>query len=296
MKLNDFEEYFDEKILSRGGAYYKSGRIISLEDEGDEWVAYVEGTDDYTVTVELSDDCEILDSYCDCPYDWGDFCKHQAAVFYALRNELSSGRAPTKPQKKKKLKDILKELDQETLSSIILEFSRRDRGMKKELLFRYAQNEDFGALTTPLGNIEITLDGAVLAAEIILIPPMEVLFPDVTATYMLVVPYISDGQTHILRCCLKNNSIKGGVESGERLETIAFYAHDLKLSIGAAGGFGMPYDYPEFDYDGEYLPNGIEIIIREKTKSKKFVFGVSWISPVTNENSAQTWYAVELPD
>ena len=90
MNVNDFETYLDEEILARGLAYYQSGNVVSLEyDEDDGWIADVEGSDDYTVTVSLSDKGEILDTECDCPYDWGEYCKHQAAVFYALQRDES---------------------------------------------------------------------------------------------------------------------------------------------------------------------------------------------------------------
>ena len=44
---------------------------ISLDYDGEEWVADVEGSYNYTVTVYLSDDKEIIDTDCDCPYDMG---------------------------------------------------------------------------------------------------------------------------------------------------------------------------------------------------------------------------------
>lgn len=142
MNINDFEADFDDKILARGSDYYRSGSVLTLEYDGEEWVADVEGSEDYTVTVMLADNGEILDSTCDCPYYWGQYCKHQAAVFYALQKELRSGKTPAKAGKKKKLEDILKTLDKQALLTIILEFANRDKRIKEELLLRYAEKED----------------------------------------------------------------------------------------------------------------------------------------------------------
>ncbi|MCL2672035.1 MAG: hypothetical protein FWF10_08360 [Clostridiales bacterium] len=142
MNLQNFEQYIEEKILARGLDYYRSGCIVALEQDGGEWVADVEGSDDYTVTVTLGDGGEIGDSECDCPYDWGAHCKHQAAVFYALRSRLKPGKAEPASAKKKGLKELLGALDRETLLSIVLEFSDRDKRMKEELLLRYAEKED----------------------------------------------------------------------------------------------------------------------------------------------------------
>jgi uncharacterized Zn finger protein len=87
MNIKDFESQIDSKILSRGRAYHRSGYISSLEYDNGEWVADVEGSDNYTVTARLSDNGDIEDTFCDCPYDWGEYCKHQVAVFFALREK-----------------------------------------------------------------------------------------------------------------------------------------------------------------------------------------------------------------
>jgi len=142
MNLNDFETYFDETILVRGLDYYESGNVISLEYDGEEWIADVLGSDDYTVTVAFSDNGEILDTECDCPYDWGKYCKHQAAVLYALRKKLQSGNIPAKSKKKESLETVLKNLDNQTLISIILEFADRDKRMRNEIFLRYTKKTD----------------------------------------------------------------------------------------------------------------------------------------------------------
>ena len=66
MTLDNFEKYFEEKILQRARSY--SGAVLSLEEvKPGEWEAEVEGSENYIVTV-LLDGTEIIDSECDCPY------------------------------------------------------------------------------------------------------------------------------------------------------------------------------------------------------------------------------------
>lgn len=142
MNLNNFEAYFDDTILARGLDYFKSGNVIYLGQDIDQWLARVAGSDDYNVTVTLSENGEILDSECDCPYDWGDYCKHQAAVFYALRNRLKSGKIPTTTVQKESLEDTLTKLDKQTLLSIILEIANKDRSIREKISLRYAEKED----------------------------------------------------------------------------------------------------------------------------------------------------------
>lgn len=94
MNLQDLELLMDEKILARGYDYYAKGRIISVEEtDKNVYRAEVEGSELYSVEVELDDEGGILDSCCDCPYDRGEYCKHQAAVFFALR-DIKGAKAP----------------------------------------------------------------------------------------------------------------------------------------------------------------------------------------------------------
>lgn len=87
MNLKDFESNIDKKILARGFDYYENGYVSSLEEVDENvYEAEVEGTDLYIVEVELDDKANIIDTQCDCPFDMGEYCKHQAAVFLALRD------------------------------------------------------------------------------------------------------------------------------------------------------------------------------------------------------------------
>jgi hypothetical protein len=145
MKLSDFEQYFDDRILQRGLDYFHSGNVSSLKTtDGSHYTAEVDGTDVYTVEVVINHFEEIVDTYCDCPYDLGEFCKHQAAVLFALKNDDFKNVKTITPlqDKKQDLRSVLLNLKKEDLVHIILDFSKEDRNIEKRLLFQYAQAKD----------------------------------------------------------------------------------------------------------------------------------------------------------
>ena len=145
MNINNFERSIDSIILMRGLNYYTSGNILSLDYYDNKWNAEVAGSDDYYVTVALSETGDITFTECNCPYDWGEYCKHQVAVFYEIKNRLQSGE-PTVQTKKKSLDDILDKLSKEVLKSIIIEYAQGNHLLKKELFMRY--DEDIDVLST----------------------------------------------------------------------------------------------------------------------------------------------------
>ena len=90
---------------------------------------------------------------------------------------------------------------------------------------------------------------------------------------------------------------ENGIESGERLELKSFYRDNTKLSIGMEGDAGY---YPDgtrsldvYDYDNDYMEDGVSYLILEETKTTKYVFGVAWIEKVTAENDVQTWFGAD---
>ncbi len=80
MTLDNFETLIPEKIIQRGLDYYLDGTVQNVEqiDEGI-FRGIVRGTEKYEVTVCLTR--KTIDNYrCNCPYDWGNTCKHVVAV------------------------------------------------------------------------------------------------------------------------------------------------------------------------------------------------------------------------
>ena len=53
MNIKDFEKHIEQKILSRGLDYFKQNCITSLENDGNDWTAEVEGSEDYDYKIKI---------------------------------------------------------------------------------------------------------------------------------------------------------------------------------------------------------------------------------------------------
>jgi hypothetical protein len=165
MTLQNFEEYVDEVIVRRGDEYFDTNAVIELEeiDEG-RWSALVEGTEDYEVRVSLKGDV-IVESSCDCPFDHGPVCKHEVAVYYAIREHVRGGDAnfgtnvkPAKKASKRKvpevtnkqgkktaaqeIDEVIEKLGPEGLVSFVREYALEERGFRKTLLANAVHYEE----------------------------------------------------------------------------------------------------------------------------------------------------------
>lgn len=136
MTLSDFEQFMDDLILYRGLNYYKEGRVDSLDLTGGKWTAEVIGAKGYCVTAKLSENGDILSSRCDCPYEFGEYCKHQAALFYALRDRLKRRRVHAQETD---LQGLLLSQTKEMLAAILLEYANRDELMNSDLRLRFSE-------------------------------------------------------------------------------------------------------------------------------------------------------------
>ena len=99
----NWKAWFDSKILERGKDYFRGGAVQELEIDEEEISAVVEGTDEYQVTISLSDG-GIDEMDCSCPYaEEHECCKHMAAVLYAYEDALKNRKGKTQPDKNEKL-------------------------------------------------------------------------------------------------------------------------------------------------------------------------------------------------
>ena len=90
MNLGKWDLDFDDQILARGRRYYEEGRVLELvrDEDTDTWTADVEGSEVYHVSVTLTgDETEPLVYSCTCPYSGAPYCKHTAAVMYAMEED-----------------------------------------------------------------------------------------------------------------------------------------------------------------------------------------------------------------
>lgn len=89
MTLDNYKPFVSKKILARGIEYYESGAIIEFSEiSSNHYVAIVESFyNDVTYRVEVDVfNNEIRNSFCTCPYGWGNTCKHEVAVYMEIEN------------------------------------------------------------------------------------------------------------------------------------------------------------------------------------------------------------------
>jgi uncharacterized Zn finger protein len=148
LTFSNFKQSIPAPILARGRAYYAEGRVVDLElEEEDAWFAQVEGTDRYEVRITQSPNRELLCA-CDCPYDFGEHCKHVASVLYAIEeafpdhvSDHAGGRAKRATGSKRrtkldKLRETLEQIPPEKLREVVLALARDDRDLLNRLLIR----------------------------------------------------------------------------------------------------------------------------------------------------------------
>ena len=152
-------------------------------------------------------------------------------------------------------------------------------------------------LKTPFGNIRMFLDKKEVEFNFSKIQNSKSFLK--TETYSLKYEFkkekVDKINKHFLKCILETNfEYESYVETGERLEAISFEINEGKQTIGTTYGLFMAeVDGNNNDFDVEYLENGIEIVIFEKTRNQIFSFGVSFLENVNVENEIQTWFAVD---
>jgi uncharacterized Zn finger protein len=134
MNLKSFESDVENKIVERGLNYYRSGDVKKLEKVGEnEFNAVVFGSEKYSIYVKINGEA-IIEHECDCPYDWGNVCKHEVAVFYALRNGNFTDTSD-------KLNSLLENINESALRRFVSNLFKKDSQFRREFLREF--DEDF---------------------------------------------------------------------------------------------------------------------------------------------------------
>jgi uncharacterized Zn finger protein len=138
MNFLAFETEIERKILDRGFDYYENNNVIDVENLGNgEFSAVVEGSEDYEVFVEISKG-KVVEHSCDCPYDWGDVCKHVVAVLYYIRDTEILGKSTDKEGVKSQLQLIIDDISEQDLRDYVLFYALRNRQFREDF------TEEFG--------------------------------------------------------------------------------------------------------------------------------------------------------
>jgi len=134
MNLKNFESEVENKIVGRGFSYYKGGEVKRLEKVSEnEFSAVVFGSEKYSVYVKTNGDA-IVEHECDCPYDFGNVCKHKVAVFYAIRSGNFSDTGA-------KLNALLENLPESAVRKFVANLLKKDQSFRRECLREF--DEDF---------------------------------------------------------------------------------------------------------------------------------------------------------
>lgn len=90
LTITNYKEVIDPVILKRGQNYFKSGKVGAIRKNGrGTFYAKVKGTENYDVELTITKNGKISSAYCNCPYEYGEYCKHIAAMLMALENQIA---------------------------------------------------------------------------------------------------------------------------------------------------------------------------------------------------------------
>ncbi|KZX12317.1 SWIM zinc finger family protein [Methanobrevibacter curvatus] len=161
MKIEEIISNAPDKIVERGESYYRNNFISSVvQDKKGMIKAKVEGSryKPYIVKIELRGN-EVIDYSCNCPYDYGDVCKHIIAVLLAIKD----GNHLKYSDEKSKLKDFddnndeifeedfneknllksLKHASKKEIIDFLIDYSGINHKLKHELLKHFVPNQSF---------------------------------------------------------------------------------------------------------------------------------------------------------
>jgi uncharacterized Zn finger protein len=108
--------------FERGQDYLSA--VFNVIWRGDQVVAQVRGSqyEPYTVSIDL-DRNGVTDAACDCPYDWGGWCKHIVATLLACLYE------PQSIEAHPSIEDLLAGLDRDQLHSVLVGLAEEDASL-----------------------------------------------------------------------------------------------------------------------------------------------------------------------
>lgn len=117
------------EVFTRGLKYYIDGRVsdVGIEEELGYVEAVVAGSEEYCVSLQFSDDGDIVSYDCDCPayYEYDGCCKHIAAVLLCLMNLKNTRRTADR-------KDVIDFVSARQTSDIISFFENRLSAVSNE--------------------------------------------------------------------------------------------------------------------------------------------------------------------
>lgn len=92
MNINNYNYFFTDKIAKRGKSYYRDNRVRNMMKRPDgKYQLSVRGdSQTYRVVADIRKNGDIEDIECNCPYSYGDYCKHEYAALMYLSDIFES--------------------------------------------------------------------------------------------------------------------------------------------------------------------------------------------------------------
>lgn len=90
---NKLRQLAGETVFARGESYYRQGLVKKLKQRGHSFEASVYGSEPYSVSLTIRGN--ELDFSCDCPYEYGDVCKHCVALGLAVLDRFGTSQLVT---------------------------------------------------------------------------------------------------------------------------------------------------------------------------------------------------------
>ncbi len=119
---------------------------------------------------------------------------------------------------------------------------------------------------TPLGKVRLFLDGRPERFSYCFEEKQN------NQTVRMLYLYDSDHQEHTLKIQIQNQTVTGHGESGNDVETLSLHDQGICETLACTASFGTE----RLDYQGNYIPNGMKLLMDEKTERQVFCFGISW--------------------
>lgn len=133
------------EIAQRGYDYFQQNKVKNIiKIKENHFSASIQGSEIYDCEIQLDKHGNWQGGECDCPYDWDDVCKHQAALWYAVQAQDFS----QSPSEMDMLNAQLVPLSAEKLRALLCQLAAQHAGSHKALqrLLHLSQPNTSGSL------------------------------------------------------------------------------------------------------------------------------------------------------
>lgn len=141
LDLDAIRDLCTESSFERGIDYYDEERVEIVSAAKSKVEAIIAGTRDYKVEIDTDDP---LAATCNCPYDWGGYCKHIVATMLVMVYEGVSTEAliENKESQYDKALGILKEVPPEELKAFLAEELERFPDLISHLVITFSDTDE----------------------------------------------------------------------------------------------------------------------------------------------------------